>query len=170
MRPHRIQRHHELARDGRAVQLGSEQPEHVELTFAQRVDQRPARRGGRPGSLTAGQEPPGIGPGRPLFRGRSEQGSQRRALIDEDPDVTLRLSQRQRPFQGCQRSRDVSSQLVRERLQHQDLDDPSRPAAFFRREQEPVQEPGHLVNGVLGTLLRRSRQEDPGQRDVLELA
>ena len=39
VRPHGVQGHHELAGDGRAVQLGSEQPEHVELAFAQRVDQ-----------------------------------------------------------------------------------------------------------------------------------
>ena len=37
--PDGVQGHHELAGDGRTVQLGSEQPEHVELAFAQWLDQ-----------------------------------------------------------------------------------------------------------------------------------
>src|SRR5205807_2216042 len=50
----------------------------------------------------------------------------------------------------------------------QDLDDASRPASCFRRRQEALKEPGRLVNGGSGPLLRLPRQEHPGQRDVLE--
>ena len=59
---------------------------------------------------------------------------------------------------------------MRERLQHQDLDDASRPAPLFRRQQEALQEPGRLVQGALRTLALVPRQEHPGQGDVLELA
>jgi hypothetical protein len=59
---------------------------------------------------------------------------------------------------------------VGERLQHQDLDDASRPLPFFRRQQEALQQPGCLVQGVLRTLILVPRQEHPGQGDVLELA
>ncbi len=121
VRPHGVQRHHELAGDGRAVQLGSEQPEHIQLTLAQRVDQGLPDRAVLPGLAHRGQEPADIVPGRPLFLGGSQQGTYRRALIDEDPDVTLRFSQRQGPFQAGQRSRDVPRCLERERLKHQDF-------------------------------------------------
>ena len=36
---HGAQRHHEFTGNFRAVQIGSEQPEHFQLTFAQRLDQ-----------------------------------------------------------------------------------------------------------------------------------
>ena len=59
---------------------------------------------------------------------------------------------------------------MRERPQHQDLDDASRPAPCFGRQQEALQEPGRLVREALRTLALVSRQEQPGQGDVLELA
>ena len=128
--PHGVQRHHELAGDVRAVQVGSEQPEHVELAFAQRLDQ--ALTGGRAvlGLANGGQESADVARGDPAFRGRSEQGGHGWALVDEDADVALRLGQRQRASQRRQRSRDVAARLVGERLQHQDLDDAARPAAL----------------------------------------
>ena len=108
----------ELASYFRAVQVGSEQPEHVQLAFAQWLDQ--ALTGGRAalGRVNGGQEPADIVPGDPLLRDRSEQGGHRRALIDEDPDVALRLSQRHRALQRPKRSGDVVSHLVGQRLQH----------------------------------------------------
>ena len=36
---HGVQRHHEFTGNFRAVQFGSEQPEHFQFTFAQRLDQ-----------------------------------------------------------------------------------------------------------------------------------
>ena len=108
-----------------------------------------------------------IVPGGPVPRGRFEQGSHWRAFIGEDPDVAFRLSQRHRPFQAGKRRRDVPEPLARERLQDQDLDDPSRPAPFFRGQQEALQEPGRFAKG---TLILVPRQEHPGQGDVLELA
>ena len=72
------------------------------------------------------------------------------ALIDEDSDVALRFGQTQRALQRCQRSRDVASRPMGERLQHQDLDDASRcwpPSSAAR--QEPLQESGRLVHGPL---------------------
>jgi hypothetical protein len=39
VRPHGVQGHHELAGDGRAVQLASEQPQDVQFAFAQWLDQ-----------------------------------------------------------------------------------------------------------------------------------
>jgi Major Facilitator Superfamily len=97
--PNGVQRHYELASDGRAAQVSPEQPKHVQLAFAQRLDQ--ALTDGRAvlGLANGGQEPTDIARGDPLFRGRSEQGGHRRALIDEDPNVAFRLSQRQRAFQ-----------------------------------------------------------------------
>ena len=38
--PHGAQRHREMAGDFRAVEIGAEQPEHVELAFAERLNQR----------------------------------------------------------------------------------------------------------------------------------
>ena len=46
--PHRVHRHAELAGDGRPRQVAVEQPEYVELAFAERVEKRMPRRG-RPG-------------------------------------------------------------------------------------------------------------------------
>ena len=65
-----------------------------------------------------------------------------------DADVALRLSQRQGAFQRHKRSRDVALRLVGERLQHQDLDDASRPLACFRCLQEALQESDRLVHGA----------------------
>jgi Major Facilitator Superfamily len=97
--PNGVQRHDELASNFRAAQVGSEQPEHVQLAFAQWLDQ--ALTGGHAvlGLVNGGQEPTDIVPGGPLFRGRPEQGGHGWALIDEDPDVAFRLSQRQRALQ-----------------------------------------------------------------------
>ena len=70
VRPDGVQRHDELASDLRAAQVGSEQPEHVQFAFAQRLDQ--SLTGGRAvlGLVNGGQETADIGPGDPLFRGR----------------------------------------------------------------------------------------------------
>jgi hypothetical protein len=94
-----VQRHDELAGDVRAAQVGSEQPEHVQLAFAQRLGQ--ALTGGHavPGLVSGGQEPADIARGDSEFRGRSEQGGHGWPLIGEDPDVAFRLSQRQRVSQ-----------------------------------------------------------------------
>src|SRR5690348_3969865 len=106
----------------------------------------------------------------PLFGDRSQQRDERRALISEDPDVTFWLGQRHCPSQGGKRRRHVPLRLVGERLQQNDLDDASRPPAFFRREQQALQEPGRLMHGALWALVLMPRQEQPGQGDVLELA
>src|SRR5580700_5620326 len=73
--PHGVQGHHELAGDGRAVQLGSEQPEHLELAFAERLDQ-----GRFDGAVVlslaqdtrGAQQPADVVPGGSALRGRSE--------------------------------------------------------------------------------------------------
>ena len=62
VRAHGVQRHHELAGDLRTAEVGGEQPEHVELAVAQRLDQaRPprsaARRSRRRRSAAAGRSP-----------------------------------------------------------------------------------------------------------------
>src|ERR1039457_4567406 len=59
---------------------------------------------------------------------------------------------------------------MRERPQHQDLDDASRPPSLFRRQEEALQELERLVNGAPCTFALIPRQEHPGQGDVLELA
>ena len=69
---------------------------------------------------------------RPVLRGSPKQGGHGWALVEEDSDVALRLGQRQRLFQRCQRGGDVASRVVVERLQHRDLDDAARAMSFFR--------------------------------------
>ena len=56
------------------------------------------------------------------------------------------------------------------RLQHKDLDDASGPPAFFRREQQTLQEPGRVRKGAPLPIALAPRQEQPGQGDVLVLA
>ena len=80
---HGVQGHHELAGDVRTVQVGSEQPEHVKLTFAERLDQDLF--GGRAvlGVAEGGQQSPDIARGDPAFRGRFQQDRHGWALVNE---------------------------------------------------------------------------------------
>ena len=65
VRAHGVQRHHELAGDVRAVQVGAEQPEHVQLALAQRLDQAlPIGRPGRPRCRRRRPAAAGRSPGR----------------------------------------------------------------------------------------------------------
>src|SRR5205807_4536305 len=56
----------------------------------------------------------------PVLGGSPEQVCHGRALVEEGPDVALRLGQRQRLFERCQRRGHVASGVVVERLQHGD--------------------------------------------------
>src|SRR5579859_6894870 len=170
VRPHSVQRHYELASDLRTAQVGSEQPEHVQLAFAQWLGQALTGGGAVPGLVNGCQEPTHIARGCPPFCGRPEQGRHRRALIGEDPDVALRLSQRQGALQWYERSGDVALRLAGQRLQHEDLDNASRPLPLFGRSYQALQKSGRLLNGARSVLGRISGQERPGQGHVLELA
>ena len=60
--PHGVQGHHELAGDGRAVQLAAEQPQDIQFAFAQRLDQCLLRGAVVLGPARGGQKPAEIGP------------------------------------------------------------------------------------------------------------
>ena len=106
-----VQRHHELAGDVRAVEVGSEQPEHVQLAFAQRLDQAlGAPAAGSARSRRRRRR-------RPAVDGRSVQAARclatalsrerhRWSLADEHADVALRFGQGQRAVQRRERSRE----------------------------------------------------------------
>ena len=103
-------------------------------------------------------------------RGRAQQVGHRRALVDEHPDVLLRLGQPQGAVERLQRSRYVAPRLSRQCLQDQDLEDRARPAAGLGRVQESVEELDRVVEGPLGALSAELLEQRPGQGDVLELA
>ena len=170
MRPHGVQGHRQFAGDVRAVQVGSEQPEHVELAFAQRLNQ--ILLDGRAVVRLAGgcQQSTGIAPGDPMLRGRFQQLRQAGAFVDEDADVALRLGQRQGALQRHERSGDVAAHLVGERLKYQDFDRAACPVPSFRCVQEALQEPHGRTRGAVPPVTSGLRQENPGQRDVLEFA
>ena len=59
---------------------------------------------------------------------------------------------------------------MRERLEHQDLDDAACPSTCFRRPKETLQEFWCLARGVVATLPSRTGQQQSGEGDVVELA
>ena len=81
----------ELAGDRRAVQVRREETQHLELAFAQRLDQRPVGRVRFATAVEGCQEVANIGRGDATFQCGRQQGRHRVALIDEHPDVALRL-------------------------------------------------------------------------------
>ena len=54
-------------------------------------------------------------------------------------------------------------------LQHQDLDQAAQPCARFRREEEPFQESGRVLEGAFRTVCCVLSKEHSGEGDVLEL-
>ena len=163
-----VQRDRELTGDVGAVEVGPEQPQHVQLALAQGLDE--ALSGGSAGVAAGAQEPADVVPRGALFRDPSQQRRHRRSLTGEHADVPLRLGQGQRPLQRRHRARDVGAGVVGERLQHQDLDDAARPLPRFGRLAKALQEPGRIIDGSLRALRPVLGQQRPGQGDVLELA
>ena len=170
MGAHGVQGHHKFTGDFGAIQVSAEKAEHVQLTLAQWVEQGLLRRTVVVGRARDSQNLAGITTCGPLTCERSQQRTHRGALINEDPDVAFWLGQTNRTLEGRKRCRHVSERLMRERLQDQNLDDRPGPPPGLRVRQEPVQESNRALQRLLGTLSPVNRQEDPRQRDVLELA
>ena len=92
--PDRAQGDHELARDLRAVEIRRQQPQHLKLTVAQRLDQV-LLVGVR---LVRGRRPSGARERRsaiPRFAAASSRAAIGWAFVEKDADVALRLGQRQ---------------------------------------------------------------------------
>ena len=127
-------------------------PEHLQLAFAQGLDQAlPGRSDGRgcAGMARGVQESPDVVPPGPLFRDPSQQRRHRWSLADEHANVPLGFGQGQRALQPRHRIGDVAAGVVGERLEHQDLDDASRPFPGFGRLEKALQEPGRIGDGRL---------------------
>ena len=134
---------HELAGDLGPAQLGVEQAEHLTLPLAQWLQQNRTRIGcvsGRVAAPEHREQSPSRLRGYSATRGRLEQDRHGRALVHEDAGVPFRFGQRQGAFQRRQGSGDLAAELMRDRLQHQDLDHASGPAPSFGRVEETVQE------------------------------
>jgi len=122
------------------------------------------------GRVDGGQQPTDMASVNALLRRSSQQGRYRRALVDEESYVALRLGQCQRQAQRGQRGRDVAPRLMSDGLKNQDFEQASGPLPLLRRLSKVLQKSGGVVEGIIGALGRVRGQEHPGEGDVLELA
>src|SRR5437899_10899839 len=137
---HGVQGHDKFTGDFGAVQVSAEKAEHVQLAFAQWVEQGLLRTAVVVGRARDSQNLAGVTTCGPLACECSQQRTHRGALIDEDPDVAFWFGKTDRTLEGSKRCRHVSVRLVCERLHSQNLDDRSGPPPGLRLCQDSVQE------------------------------
>ena len=178
---HGVERDEEPACDVRPVEVGGEQPEHLQLARAQRLDEpsrlRPRRHVARSDRTTGSASAPAGGAGRSTtvlaLDECLEQLGHRRALADEDPHVAVSAPPDAAPApRGASAGRAVRgrrSPASGQRLQQARISirraGPCRPAsaATARRSSSWSAGAGPTRSSRRGT-------EEPGQREVLVLA
>ena len=80
----------------------------------------------------------------------AEQRGHRRPLVGEDPDVTLRAGERERPGQGVDRACLHPAGGQRQRPQRAGLDEAANPVLGGSRGVQPVQQRQRLAGPALG--------------------
>src|SRR5215212_10388267 len=115
MRSERVQRHDELVRHLRTVELALQEPEDLQLALAQLLDEwllagRVA--GSRAGS--GGEQLMQVRGCAAALRGDLEQRRHRRTLVEEEPDVALGLGEGDRPIERDESRLDVAGRVSSE--------------------------------------------------------
>ena len=129
----------------------SEEPQDLQLPFAEWLDQWLIHGRSRSRRSGSGQEQTRVPRTRPaLSRPQPQQCRHGRAFVDEDADVAFGLSQRQGALERHQRARHILAGATCERLEDQDLDHAPGPAAGLRRGQQARQETRSPLGGVVG--------------------
>ena len=162
-----------------SVQVGCQQPQHIQFAFAQRLDEaRPAGRlfagaaaaTAAPSSGTAGQEPTNVVPLGPLSGDGCQQGRHRRSLAERTPGRSLPVRPGSAPapaapaHRGCRRRPGRTSACSTRISMTLPVLPPASAAASSRCSKS-----GRLGQRALVAVGRVPRQEHPGQGDVLEL-
>ena len=180
---HGVQGHAHLARDVRPAEVAAQQPQHVELAAAQRVDERLAsgRSVGADAVVARGLAPDGSGAQQSTLRSRPsgrlparawQQLGHRRTFVDEHADVPPRPRPDVRRRRASVSADPVSpAATMGEGLQDQDLDHGPHPAAVLgAASTRRPRRAGRLGGDSRVPRCRVLREQHPGEGDVLVLA
>ena len=84
------------------------------------------------------QESAHVARGVPVLRCELQQRRHRRPLVDEDPDVALRLGDRHGAIQRRRRAGQIAGGMTGERLRDEDVDGAAVPPTGLGRDEESL--------------------------------